>query len=1089
MKKRKQIRYQFRWIVMLMMLLSMSNAYSQIGTTISGIVQDSNGESLIGVSVLEQGTSNGTITDMNGKYSVKLTNEKAVLQFSYIGYAKQNVSVAGKKTLNVVLKDDAVGLEEVIITGYGKTVTKDKLTAAISKVSSDVLERGVRSNPLTALAGTVTGVRVTQTSGAPGSSPDILIRGGASLDGKGSPLYIIDGVQKSSMVDINSNDIESIEVLKDAAATALYGARANNGVVLVTTKTGKSGKTSVTLNVNVGKNILRENYKFLNARDYLYWERLGAYRSGQNMNLSNGWGTGNDLSADGNLKATGLWSTVILTDENRHLLNEGWDSMKDPVSDNHLLFKEFILQDENLQEAWTQDYNLSFSGGNDKAKFYSSIGFYNETGFPYNSEYKRLSFSLNGEYKISNWLTASGFINFSNSTVNPNPTGDSDFFSLLAAIPPTLRQYNPDGELIASVTNAANSNWKVLSEKYYRRDESYKSTIGTSFKIDITKHLNLKLNAMWYLHMQEKEAFDKERPNGPGKVDSNRAASASYGRRLDQTYNALLGYNNTFGKHGISAIAGFEMIDQYSFGLTASGQGASSDDFISLGYTAPADANGNPIRKIGSTHVRERIMSGFINASYDYESKYLLSFSGRYDGYSKLVDNRWGFFPGISAAWNIYREEFMSQSLDVVSNLKIRMGYGQNGNVNGIETAYQLQGDYGNPGNYNNIYGLLINKLPYPNLRWEKTTSMDVAVEAGLWNTLNMSVGYFNKNTSDLIASVPFPTSAGVGDMLTNNGKVRSQGLEIEASYKIFDEKDFKWSVGANMTLVRSKITELPDNGNDKNRQEGQEVYTGRDLTEKAWVGGKAEGERYGNIYGFQMVHIVRDDSDLQNYANYIDRIPGKNVYGPSAYAELTDAQKKNAQQLAPGDAIWQDVNGDGVIEEYDQVKLGTLVPKLMGGFNTLLSYKGLSLFARFDFATGYKKWNQGQQYFMGMNQGYFNTTEQVKDSWTPENTNPQYPILMYADGQYKRNYNRTSSLFYEDASYLCAREISLSYDLPTNWVRKALMQKATLSLTGQNLFYITNTTVFTPEYGTKKEDRGGYPLPISVLMGLKVAF
>ena len=475
------------------MLCSIVSIYAQVGQMVSGVVKDVAGEPLIGVSVLEVGTSNGAITDLDGKYTLTLTKNKSVLVFSYIGYVQQNVSVDGRKNIMVVMKDDAIGLQEVIVTGYGKTVTKDKLTAAISKVSSEVLEKGVRSNPLTALAGTVTGVRVTQTSGQPGAGPSIQVRAGASLNGSGSPLYIIDGVQKDDMNDINSNDIESIEVLKDAAATALYGARANNGVVLVTTKSGHVGKTTVTLNVNIGKGFVRDNYDFMNARDYLYWERMAAKRSGDDMNLVNGWGTGNDITADGNKSSNGIYSTSILTDKNKYLLDYGWQSMKDPASDNYLLFKETDFMKLNTQDAWTQDYNVSFSGGNDKGKYYSSIGYYDETGFPLESGYQRLSFNLNGEYKIKSWLKASGFVNFSRSETNPNYMSDANFWSVVAAAPPTFKGANLDGTVITLLNNTQNANWNEMKNYYYRRNTAYKTTLGTSFHVDLMKGLSLKL--------------------------------------------------------------------------------------------------------------------------------------------------------------------------------------------------------------------------------------------------------------------------------------------------------------------------------------------------------------------------------------------------------------------------------------------------------------------------------------------------------------------------------------------------------------------------------------------------------------------
>ena len=464
-------------LMAVVMLCSLSSLYAQVGQTVTGVVKDTEGEPLIGVSVLEIGTSNGAITNLDGQYTLTLTKNKSVLAFSYIGYTKQEISVSGRKSIIVVMKEDAVGLQEVIVTGYGKTVTKDKLTAAISKVSSEVLERGVRANPLTALAGTVTGVRVTQTSGQPGTGPSIQVRAGASLDGKGSPLYIIDGVQKDDMNDINSNDIASIEILKDAAATALYGARANNGVVLVTTKSGHVGKTTITLNVNVGKGFARDNYNFLNARDYLYWERMAANRSGDDLNLVNGWGTGNDITADGNQTASGIYSTTILTDKNKYLLDYGWQSMKDPVTDNYLLFKETNMRDLNMQDAWTQDYNISFSGGNEKGKYYSSIGYYDETGFPLESGYERLSFNLNGEYKIKNWLKASGFVNFSRSETNPNYMSDANFWSVVPAVPPTFKGANMDGTVIKLINNTQNANWNEMKNYYYRRNTAYKTTL------------------------------------------------------------------------------------------------------------------------------------------------------------------------------------------------------------------------------------------------------------------------------------------------------------------------------------------------------------------------------------------------------------------------------------------------------------------------------------------------------------------------------------------------------------------------------------------------------------------------------------
>ena len=1086
--KRMYCNYKYFLFVILSFFVTVANA--QKGNTIRGIVTDGDNEPLIGVSILETGTNNGVITDLDGRYIITLAQNESSLRFSYIGYNTQVVKIENRNSVNVKLNEDVVGLEEVIITGYGTGVTKDKLTAAISKVPTDRLESGIHSNPLTALYGAVTGVRVTQASGQPGSTPDIQIRAGASLSGSGSPLYIIDGVQKDNLVDINSNDIESIEILKDAAATALYGARANNGVVLVTTKSGKVGKASVSLKVNVGRNYLRETYKFLNTADYLYWERLASHRAGKTNDLMNGynigWGAGHDPLSDGNVTGKGVFSTTFLTKENEFLLDYGWQSMQDPVSEYQLLFKEFRLKDVNIQESWTQDYNLSISGGNDKGKYYSGLGYYKETGFPHNTGYDRFSFNFNGEYKVKDWFKSSGFMNFSKSSTNPNVlNNDANFFSVVMAAPPTFKGHNLDGSAIKVVNNNQNANMAETADSFYRRNDHYRLTLGTSANFDITRGLSLRLNALWYLRMNERESFNKEYTTGPGKTNSLRNASAGYGRNLDQTYNAILNYKTSFDLHSLDVIGGFEMIDKESFNFAGSGRGATSDDFINLQYTEVGET-----RDISSYHQRERIMSSFTNATYDYDSKYLFSFSGRYDGYSRLIDNRWGFFPGISGAWNVYREDFMKEYLDKISYLKIRAGYGQNGNVSGIGgNPYVLQGDYGTTPNYNMEYGILINQLPYPSLRWEKTTSFDTAIEIGLWDKVSISAGYFNKKTTDLITRVNLPTSAGVGNILTNNGNVGSQGFELEANYKIINTKDFKWSVGATATYVTSKVLKLPENGNDKNRQNGYQVYTGNG-DELMWVGGYAEGESYGDIYGPQMMHVIQDENDLKNYENYVDQIPRQPVYGPAAYAKLSESQKRNVQQLAPGDAVWKDVNGDNIIDSYDRVKLGNLVPKWMGGFNTKLDYKGLTLSAVFDYALNYMKWNSGLQYFMGLTSNHFNAPEIVKKTWTEENTTATLPVFINGDSVFKQNYTRSNnSLFWEDASYLALREVTLSYGLPKAYSNSILMEKITVSLTGQNLIYFTGTKVFTPEYGSGQNDKGGYPLPISVFMGVNLTF
>lgn len=1074
------------------MLLLAGATTAQNRHTVVGKITDASGAPIIGATVVETGTTNGVTSGVDGSYQITVKNNKGSLTFSSLGYSTQDVSVGAKNTIHVKLEEDAINMSEVIVTGYGRTVTKDKLTAAISKVSGDILEKGVRSNALHALAGTVTGVRVSSTSGQPGAAPNIVIRGGAALNGSGKPLYVVDGVQKDDMNDINSNDIESMEILKDAAATALYGAKANAGVVLVTTKSGRTGKAEVAFKVNYGLNYIRHTFDFLEADDYLYYLRRASYNAGNLAALSAAYpfGTGNDYYADGNKRAEGVYSTMFLTKDNAFLLNQGYKQMIDPITGKTIIYSAFKSSDDSIREvAATQDYNVSISGGNEKGKYYASLGYYDEGGFPVMSMYNRLSFTTNGSYKITPWLTSNSAFSFTKSESRDledyRSSGEEEFFGIMFSSPPVMRRTNLDGDLIVCTTAYQHGNWSVLQDKFYRRNTNYRFTMNQGLKVSLTDHLSVKINGIWYFNMYERESANKAFQSKVGVIDALRKTSANYNRYLSQTYNAIAAYENSWNNHNLSITGGFEFYDKYRFGLSAGGQGADSDDFISLGYISKIGDKNIEALSMNSVHSRERSMSVFANASYDYKSKYLVSFSMRYDGYSKLVNNKWGFFPGISAAWNIHKEKFMDLSSNWLSSLKLRAGYGQNGNVNIVSGPYDLQGMYGKSGTYDTEYGLGLTQLPYPDLRWEKTTSIDVALEAAFWNRLRISVGGYRKLTSNLLATVPFPTTAGVDAQKTNNGSVRNSGLEIEIDAMIYQDKNWKVHMGFNTTYMRSKIVSLPHNGNERNRQGGIQVYHPQ-TGELIWVGGYQEGQEYGDAYSTRMLDIVRSDADLQNYAWYVDKWPATPKYGPAVWNTLTPEEQQKGTMLKPGDAIFYDVNGDGVVDNYDRVKMGNTIPKWLGGFNFSVDWRGLSLFARFDFAGNYVAYNSRKQSLMSLAQGTFNTIEEAKDTWSEERPNAKWPILTPADQQSRVNF-RQSQMFYENQSYLCAREISLSYTLPRNWAKAMAMQNLSFTVSGQNLFYWTATSIYNPEYGANT--KSGYPTPRTVLFGVKAIF
>ena len=481
---------------------------------------------------------------------------------------------------------------------------------------------------------------------------------------------------------------------------------------------------------------------------------------------------------------------------------------------------------------------------------------------------------------------------------------------------------------------------------------------------------------------------------------------------------------------------------------------------------------------------------------YDYEGKYLVSAVLRYDGYSRLhKDERWGVFPGVSAGWILSKEDWFEKYSNVLSFAKLRASYGANGNLDTNKIGnYTVQGAYGAQTNYNGQGTTLMTTLPNPGLRWEKSYTFEAGFDVSfLNNKYSLNATYYNRHTMDKIANIDLPSQSGTTSFMTNNGEIANQGVEIEAIARIIDNKDWKWNVNFNIAYNKNKIIKLPENGLPRNMNNNPfEVYTGNG-TEKMWVGGYQEGQTPGDIYGYKAEGIYKDWSDIPG--NLKDISVGNNgsnskpLYGPDAWAALSDAEKAKGFPIEPGDVKWKDVNKDGVIDKYDQVKLGSAVPKWTGGFNTTVSWKGLTLSARFDYALGHKIVDTKTPWILGNMQGTYNTVDLVFDTWTEENINAKYPTYVWADQLGKRNYARNNtSMFVYDASYLAIREVSLNYTLPQAWTQKLKMEKVDFNVSAQNLGYITNAKyVASPEYGSS--GWGGYPLPRTLIFGVNVTF
>ena len=1106
---------QFLHIAFLLITVLITPCLMAQTKTITGVITSgSDNLPLPGATVQIKGTTTGTIADMDGKYTLEVP-ENGVLVFSFIGHIAQEMSVAGKTVINLTLPEETSKIDEIVVTGYGGTQKRSKLTNSISTVKEDLLTTGIHSNPAQALSGAVSGLKVTQSSGKPGSVPTIILRGGTNYDGSGTPLVIIDG-QVRNLSDINPEDIESMDVLKDAGATAIYGARANNGVILVTTKRGKEGKTEISLKTRFGLNYLNEPYDFMNAADYLYWSRSAVYNSSRewqnsagdwkghgtiaNLTTASPFGTGNKYwdpsnptqPLDGNKSTLAIWSPMILTDDLRFLLDQGWKKMTDPVYGNEIIYSEFDRSSSAFDSpALTQDYNLSMSGGNERGNYYAGLGYMYENGLPVDTWYQRFNFTFNGDYKIREWLTSYSSFNYSDAKWKDiTNTSETNYFGRMLSAPPTQREYNANGELLLG-TNSGDGNPLYNIDKFKRDNNTNKFSMSQSFKVQIINNLNLKLNGSWLIDEGLYEAFNKDYLANPGVINTSRSTSASFDRTVNQTYNAVLNYDFQIRNHFISAMAGAEFYDKYNKGLAASGSGAATDDFGDLEYTSKLENK----RSIDSYHVRERILSFFGRVNYDFKEKYLLSATFRRDGYSKLLgDNRWGFFPGVSAGWVLTKEDFMRDYDNIVSFLKLRASYGLNGNASGIE-AYTLQGSYSNAA-YGLQPGYVMGNLPSSWLKWERSSTFETGMDIGvLANKLNLNLTYYRRTTLDKYATIPLPTTSGYSGISSNNGELRNQGVEIDINAKVLRKKDFSLDINANISHNKNKVIELPSNGLENNRQNAIQVYDSK-TGQLKWVGGYQEGQRPGDIYAYKAKGIYRDWDHVNSVAaNRKDISTGNNgsnnrpLYGPTLWATLTDAQKNSGLPIMPGDVIWEDVNGDNIIDQYDKVKVGNVNPKWFGGFNTVASWKGLTFTARLDFALGFKQIDYIRPWFLAMAQGSFNSLTETKDTWTPTNINASLPRYTWADQLGSRNYMRESSMFIYDASYLSFREVSLSYQIPEKILNKIGLAGLEFTATGQNLGYITKSKLYTPESSSTGGTYAGYPLPRTVIFGANFKF
>ncbi|MDQ7949994.1 MAG: SusC/RagA family TonB-linked outer membrane protein, partial [Pedobacter sp.] len=1065
----------------------------------------SKGEPLPGVGVKLKGTSLAVSTTAQGKYSINVPNTSGTLIFTSVGYLMQEIAVNGRSQVNASLQEDVAKLGEIVITGYG-TQSRQTLTTSIAKLDTKTLENIPYSNALSAMQGSMPGVRVQSISGQPGSAPRVTLRGGTSINNStqleaNRPLFLVDGVIRTNLNDIPADDIESLQVLKDAAATSIYGARASNGVVLVTTKSAKSGTTKISYSYDISDAKEMRMLDYVSAHDYIYYGRLSnlmAYQSNKidlttyNNRLvgKTGWGTGNDLTN------STAFTTQYLSAANAYKLNQGWESMPDPIDPTKtIIYKSTDFQDLRIQKAITQNHYLSASGGTDKAKYSASVGYMLADGTTITSFYNRLSANLNGSLQVLDNLKVDGRLIFSsadfggpgtgagglNTQTNPQFGALSNMFYRNASMPSTTKYQFEDGT-IAPGTGAATGNPHYYNIGPYAqqfKNEAGKINVNLNAKWDIVPGLSFEPLVSYYEENANGRTFQPAYLSGITTFTTSRVATNYANKEKAYQADALLTYVKSIGNHNFTGKAGYSYYKRISLPFSATGQGAGTDLIETLNASSTFTA--------ASAQQNELVTEGvFGRITYDYSQRYLLEVTGRYDGASSLgANNQFAFFPGVGLGWNIHKETFWKSTMPtMISNFKLRATYGENGNIQGLGD-YDWQGLYNVNGiQYNGAAGVVTNVLPNSALRWEKSRTLNGGLDLGLFNNrIGLTVEYFDRVTEASLTNVQLPTSSGYGSVKTNNGSVGNKGIEFDLSASVLPaDSKLKWNLNFNASKVSTKVLELPFNGNDRNRQGGFQIY---DPTTKSiiWVAGGQtsdaslfgspvsfmEGSRIGDMYAFRQIGIYATDAEAALAPS--DERGSRNV-GNGPFTKYG------------GDVKWEDVNGDGIINNLDQVYVGNIFPKWTGGFSNYFNYKSFSLAVRTDFTTGHTIYNYARSVADQQTQGDLMPTQDFIDkSWKKQGDITNTPRYIY---QVQGNVGRNSTYF-EKGDFLCIREVSLGYNLPSDWARKIKLSSARLNLTGSNLYYFTNYTGPSPEEGGP--EIGHYPVARTFTLGLNVTF
>ncbi|MCF0069499.1 TonB-dependent receptor [Dyadobacter sp. CY261] len=1056
------------WLLLLV-CLGQTDAFAQQSRKISGKVTDEKNEPLPGVNVQLKGTTTGSSTDVDGSYSINVGGEDTRLIFSFIGYKSQEVTIGNGSVVDVKLVADISVLNEVVVVGYG-TQSRETVTTSIAKLDTRVMQNVTYANPASALQGTIPGLRVQSTSGQPGDRPRVILRGGTSINNPNgsSPLYVVDGVIRSDMDHINPADIESVQVLKDAASTSIYGARASNGVIIVETKSGKSGRMQVSYNYNLTTSKVAKLYELADAKDFIKFMRLGIAASGVKapstlafLTQANAGGTGNDLT---NKTA---FTTMYLNGDNEHLLDlpadqwgARWETTPDPLDPGKtLIFKGTDFQKTIFRRAYTHDHNLSVSGGSEKVRYSMGLGYLNAQGISINTDYQRVTLNMNGDMQVTKNLNFFSRINYANVEDNQVPDVGIVFKNNINTAQTSKYQFE-DGSL-APGRLFTNGNPAYYISRYdaKRRRDNYMFVVGG--KWEIVPGLTFRPQVSLINNNFARRSFLKSYLDGPLVLNQNREATFGETNLVQRQADAVFNYVKSIGnQHHFEGTIGYSYFKTLNRDVTAVGRNSATDIIPTL------NASATPWSVTGSES--EQLLYGYFGRiNYNFDQKYLLSINARYDGASNLgAEYKWGFFPGVSLGWNLHRENFWKGMPAAVNSLKLRGSYGVNGNISGLGN-YQAQGAYDVGSRYFGDAAIYNSALANPALQWERSKTLNFGFDLGLLNNRISGVfDIYRRVTDNLLTDLALPRTTGFTSILTNLGSLENKGLEFELNASILSaQSEFQWTASLNASYVKIKILELPDNGIENNRIGGVNIWD-PETGAYAWKGGLQEKGQIGDMFAYKQLGIYATDEAA--------------AAGPKDMLVVGTDKTKHG-----GDVNWLDSDGNGIIDDKDRIYMGNPYPTWTGGFTNRLNYKGFGLTIRMDYTTGHMIYNETKARVLGNFSGQNAISKAVTRSWQKQGDVTDIPRYYWADQNQQSNLYRGNSHYYEKGDFLCLREISLGYNFPQSPLSKAKIAALRVHVTANNLKYFTKFTGLNPEEGGT--DNGRYPNPRNFIFGVQI--